>query len=152
MTMIASLTLLPALLVIAGRRVDRLRIPGLGKRRPLAELEQSRWYRWSSTIQRHPVAAMLLSGGLLVLLCVPVLSLRLGSSDAGSDPAGTTTREAYDLLADGFGPGFNGPFQVALSTSSRSSGRRRACAAGSRRSRASPPSPHRSSTRPRTSA
>jgi RND superfamily putative drug exporter len=112
MTMIASLTLLPALLVIAGRRVDRLRIPGLGKRRPLNELELSRWYRWSSVIQRHPVAAMLLSGGFLILLCVPVLSLRLGSSDAGSDPAGTTTREAYDLLAEGFGPGFNGPFQV----------------------------------------
>jgi putative drug exporter of the RND superfamily len=112
MTMIASLTLLPALMVIAGRRVDRLRIPGLGKRRPLSELEKSRWFRWSSTIQRRPVAAMLLSGGLLILLCVPVLSLRLGSSDAGSDPAGTTTREAYDLLAEGFGPGFNGPFLV----------------------------------------
>jgi RND superfamily putative drug exporter len=112
MTMIAALTLLPALLTIAGRRVDRWRLPGLGKRRPLSELELSRWYRWSTTIQRHPVAAMLLSGGLLLVLCIPVLSLRLGSSDAGSDPAGTTTREAYDLLAEGFGPGFNGPFMV----------------------------------------
>ncbi|MGE5281905.1 MAG: MMPL family transporter [Chloroflexota bacterium] len=112
MTMIAALTLLPALLTIAGRRVDRLRIPGLGKRRAVSELELGRWYRWSATIQRHPVAAMLLSGGLLVLLCIPALSLRLGSSDAGSDPAGTTTRKAYDLLAEGFGPGFNGPFQV----------------------------------------
>ncbi|HEX3172708.1 MAG TPA: MMPL family transporter [Solirubrobacterales bacterium] len=112
MTMIASLTLLPALLVIAGRRVDRLRLPGLGKRRPLNELEKSRWFRWSSTIQRHPVAAMLLSGGFLIVLCIPVLSLRLGSSDAGSDPAGTTTREAYDLLAEGFGPGFNGPLTL----------------------------------------
>jgi putative drug exporter of the RND superfamily len=112
MTMIASLTLLPALLAIAGHRVDRLRIPGLGTRRPLAELHSSRWYRWSATIQRHPVAAMLLSGGLLIVLCIPALSLRLGSSDAGSDPAGTTTRKAYDLLAEGFGPGFNGPFTV----------------------------------------
>ena len=112
MTMIASLTLLPALLTIAGRRVDRLRLPGLGKRRPLDQLEQSRWYRWSATIQRYPVPAMLLSGGLLVLLCIPALSLRLGASDAGSDPAGTTTRKAYDLLADGFGPGFNGPFVI----------------------------------------
>ncbi len=112
MTMIAALTLLPALLAIAGRRVDRWRIPGLGKRRPLDELQLSRWYRWSETIQRHPVVAMLLSGGLLVILCIPALSLRLGSSDAGSDPAGTTTRQAYDLLATGFGPGFNGPFQV----------------------------------------
>ena len=112
MTMIASLTLLPALLAMAGHRVDRLRIPGLGKRRPPAELSSSRWYRWSATIQRHPVVAMLLSGGLLIVLCIPVLSLRLGSSDAGSDPAGTTTRKAYDLLAEGFGPGFNGPFTV----------------------------------------
>ena len=119
MTMIASLTLLPALLVIAGRRVDRWRIPGLGKRRPLGELELSRWYRWSTTIQRHPVVAMLLSGGLLIVLCIPVLSLRLGSSDAGSDPAGTTTREAYDLLAEGFGPGFNGPFQVVAKLPSK---------------------------------
>ena len=111
-TMIASLTLLPALLTVAGRRVDKLRIPGLGKRRALADLELGRWYRWSAWIQRHPVVAMTLSGGLLLVLCIPMLSLRLGSSDAGSDPAGTTTRQAYDLLAEGFGPGFNGPFQV----------------------------------------
>jgi putative drug exporter of the RND superfamily len=119
MTMIASLTLLPALLTIAGRRVDRLRIPGLGKRRPLSEIERSRWYRWSRMIQRHPIPAMLLSGGLLIALCIPALSLRLGSSDAGSDPAGTTTRKAYDLLAEGFGPGFNGPFEVVAKLPSR---------------------------------
>jgi putative drug exporter of the RND superfamily len=119
MTMIASLTLLPALLTIAGRRVDRLRIPGLGRRRPLGEIELSRWYRWSAAIQRHPVLAMLFSGGLLIALCIPALSLRLGSSDAGSDPAGTTTREAYDLLAEGFGPGFNGPFQVVAKLPSK---------------------------------
>jgi RND superfamily putative drug exporter len=111
MTMIAALTLLPALLTIAGRRVDRLRVPGLRSRRP-STAEDTRWYRWSREIQRRPVPAALLSSGLLLLLCVPTLSLRLGSNDAGTDPAGTTTREAYDLLADGFGPGFNGPFQV----------------------------------------
>jgi len=112
MTMIASLTLLPALLALAGRRVDRLRVPGLGKRKG-GNLEQSRWYRWSHEIQRRPVTALLLSGGLLLVLCIPTLSLRLGSSDAGSDPAGSTTRKAYDLLADGFGPGFNGPLELA---------------------------------------
>jgi RND superfamily putative drug exporter len=58
------------------------------------------------------VVALTVSGGFLILLCVPALSLRLGSSDAGLDPAGTTTRKAYDLLAEGFGPGFNGPFQL----------------------------------------
>jgi RND superfamily putative drug exporter len=111
MTMIAALTLLPALLTIAGPRVDRLRIPGLGKREP-STAEDTRWFRWSREIQRRPVLSALLSGGLLIALCIPTLSLRLGSNDAGTDPAGTTTREAYDLLAEGFGPGFNGPFSI----------------------------------------
>jgi RND superfamily putative drug exporter len=112
-TMIAALTLLPALLTIAGHRVNRLRIPGLGRSTTTAE--NTRWFRWSREIQRRPWPAALLSGGLLLLLCVPTLSLRLGSNDAGTDPAGTTTREAYDLLAEGFGAGFNGPFQIVAS-------------------------------------
>ncbi len=111
MTMIAALTLLPALLTIAGRRVDKLRIPGLGKRTP-STAEDTRWFRWSREIQKRPVLSALLSGGLLIALCIPTLSLRLGSNDAGTDPAGTTTKEAYDLLAEGFGPGFNGPFSI----------------------------------------
>lgn len=110
-TMIAALTLLPALLTIVGHRVDRLRLPGFRRKRP--EAEGTRWYRWSVAIQRRPVLAALLSGGLLLLLCVPVLSLRLGTNDAGTEPAGKTTREAYDLLAEGFGPGFNGPLVIA---------------------------------------
>jgi putative drug exporter of the RND superfamily len=118
MTMIAALTLLPALLTIAGRRVDRLRIPGLGSRTP-STAEDTRWFRWSREIQRRPVLSALLSGGLLILLCVPTLSLRLGSNDAGTDPAGTTTREAYDLLAEGFGPGFNGPFSIVAALPSK---------------------------------
>jgi len=117
MTMIAALTLLPALLTIAGRRVDKLRIPGL-KRVP-STAENTRWFRWSREIQRRPVASALLSGGLLLILCIPTLSLRLGSNDAGTDPAGTTTREAYDLLADGFGPGFNGPFSIVAALPSK---------------------------------
>ncbi len=111
MTMIAALTLLPVLLSLAGRWVDRLRIPGLGERH-LSTAEDTRWFRWSREIQRRPVLSALLSGGLLIVLCIPVLSLRLGSDDAGSDPAGSTTRRAYDLLAEGFGPGFNGPFSI----------------------------------------
>ncbi len=107
-TMIAALTLLPALLTIVGRRVNRLRIPGLG--RTSANAEDTRWFRWSREIQRRPVLSAVISGGLLLILCIPTLSLRLGSNDAGTDPAGSTTKEAYDLLAEGFGPGFNGPF------------------------------------------
>ncbi len=111
MTMIASLTLLPALLAMVGRRIDRLRLPGLGRQKPP---EESRWFAWSRMIQRHPWAAAILCGGFLLLLCLPALSLRLGSSDAGSNSADKTSRKAYDLLAEGFGPGFNGPFQVVV--------------------------------------
>jgi len=110
-TMIAALTLLPALLSLAGNWVNRLRIPGLGSGARSID-ENGWWFRWSRRIQRRPWIAALLSGALLLALCIPTLSLRLGTNDAGTDPAGTTTREAYDLLAEGFGPGFNGPFQI----------------------------------------
>jgi putative drug exporter of the RND superfamily len=113
-TMIAALTLLPALLTIVGRRVDRLRIPGLGSRSTSLD-EGNRWFRWSREIQRRPVLSALLSGGLLLILCIPTLSLRLGTNDAGTEPPGKTTRKAYDLLAEGFGPGFNGPYVMVAS-------------------------------------
>ena len=117
-TMIAALTLLPAFLTIVGRRVDRLRIPGLGSRANTID-ENTRWFRWSREVQRRPVLAAVLSGGLLLILCIPTLSLRLGINDAGTEPPGTTTRQAYDLLADGFGPGFNGPYVMVAALPSR---------------------------------
>jgi RND superfamily putative drug exporter len=108
-TMIAALTLLPALLTIAGNWVNRLRIPGLGTGSRSID-EGSWWFRWSRRIQSRPWLAAVLSGGFLILLCIPTLSLRLGTNDAGTEPPNKTTRKAYDLLAEGFGPGFNGPF------------------------------------------
>jgi RND superfamily putative drug exporter len=77
--------------------------------------EDTRWYAWSRWIQRRPWTAAIVSGALLLLLCVPALTLRLGVNDAGTNPKGQTTREAYDLLAEGFGPGFNGPFVMVAS-------------------------------------
>ncbi|MFT3862944.1 MAG: MMPL family transporter [Solirubrobacterales bacterium] len=111
LTMIGALTLLPALLTWAGHRVNKWKIPGLsGGQNTLRE--DTRWYAWSRAIQKRPWTAAILSGAFLLLLCVPTLSLRLGVNDAGTEPTGTTTRQAYDLLAEGFGPGFNGPFTV----------------------------------------
>ena len=84
-TMIAALTLLPALLTIVGHRVDRLRIPGLGNRGNTID-EDTQWFRWSREIQRRPVLSAMLSGGLLLILCIPTLSLRLGSTTPARTP------------------------------------------------------------------
>ena len=111
LTMVASITLLPALLGFAGPAVDRFAIPGLGKRDQASR--DSGWFKWSRFIQRHPWPAAIAAFVVLVLLASPVLSMRLGSTDAGSNPKESTTRKAYDLVAEGFGPGFNGPLLVA---------------------------------------
>ncbi len=81
-------------------------------RREPRPLRETVWYRWSRVVQHRPWPAAI--GGLVVLLVLaaPVLSLRLGFSDEGNYPEDTTTRRAYDLLAEGFGPGFNGPLLV----------------------------------------
>ncbi len=110
-TVAASITLLPALLGFAGHNVDRLALPGMRRREAVDE--RSRWFRWSRFVQRHPWPAAISAFVVLVLLASPVLSMRLGSSDAGTSPKGTTIREAYDLVAEGFGPGFNGPLILA---------------------------------------
>jgi putative drug exporter of the RND superfamily len=110
-TMIAALTLLPALLTWVGHRVNKWKIPGLGGGRNTMS-EDTKWYSWSREIQKRPWTAAIISGGILLILCIPVLTLRLGVNDAGTNPKGETTREAYDLLAEGFGPGFNGPFTM----------------------------------------
>ena len=76
---------------------------------------------WNPTgfVQRHPLQLATGAAVVMVVLAIPVLSLRLGSSDQGNDPASSTTRQAYDLLAEGFGPGFNGPLELVGTTTSR---------------------------------
>jgi RND superfamily putative drug exporter len=107
-TMVASLTLLPAILGFVGRNVDKLSIPGIGKNAHGGR--QGFWFRWSRTVQRHPWPGVVVGLVVLLALSVPVLSLRLGSSDASSLPTSSTTRRAYDLKAEGFGPGASSPF------------------------------------------
>jgi putative drug exporter of the RND superfamily len=152
MTMIASLTLLPALIGFAGRRTEvarwrgaiaaglvALSLLGLGLKVspflvgiPLAAIvliasfvwaplrrevpqrapkarQQQLAYRWSRSVQHHPWRAVLAGAVMLVVLALPIFGLRFGFSDQGNDPKDATTRQAYDLLAEGFGPGFNGP-------------------------------------------
>src|SRR5256712_9702539 len=106
----ASLTLLPALLMFTGKRVGRGRHGSSGAREPRAGF----WIRWVELIQRFPALAAIGSTALLLLLAAPALGLRLGASDSGNDPPKQTTRHAYDLLAAGFGSGFNGPPQLAV--------------------------------------
>ncbi len=113
LTMTAALTLLPAMLGKVGDRVDRLRLPGM-KPKPRVESPGGRWMRWSRFVERHPLATGGAALVVLVVLTIPVFSLDLGSADAGTDPTGSTTRQAYDLLAEGFGPGFNGPLEVVV--------------------------------------
>jgi RND superfamily putative drug exporter len=111
-TVLAAITLLPALLGLAGRRVDSLRIPFL-RRRPAGDLASGS-ARWVARVLRRPVATGAAAAVVLAVLAIPVLSMRLGFPDAGNDPSGTTTRQAYDLVADAYGPGTNGPFWVVL--------------------------------------
>jgi RND superfamily putative drug exporter len=109
LTMIAALTLLPAVLSKLGRGIDRWDPFRLRQR---TRSGPGFWERWAGMIQRHPLIAALASLAVLLVLASPILGLRLGATDAGTDAKSTTTRQAYDLLAKGFGPGFNGPMQI----------------------------------------
>jgi RND superfamily putative drug exporter len=118
LVMLGSLTLLPALLTIAGRRVA-----GAGRRSRRRRAERPRpdgalagagaaWLRWSEFVERRPRTIAIVSALVMLTIAAPATALRLGSSDAANDPAGQTTHRAYVLLAEGFGEGFNGPLQV----------------------------------------
>ena len=111
--MLAAVTLLPALLSYLGERVDRLRLPRLGRALRVEGDASSPATRWSHAVQRRPWLAALAATAVLLALSAPALGMRLGFPDAGNDPAGTMTRQAYDLISDGFGPGTNGPLVVA---------------------------------------
>ena len=113
MVLIAALTLLPAMLGFAGGAIDKLHIPGLLQSGGPAA-RNGFWHRWSRFIQRRAWLTGTLAVIVLVVLALPMFSMRLAFTDAGNDPTNQTTRQAYDLLAQGFGPGFNGPLVVAV--------------------------------------
>jgi RND superfamily putative drug exporter len=118
-SMIASLTLLPALLSIIGKNIDRLRIPF--KKLHADEEGGKGWKKWADKIQNNPIRWAVSSTLILLFICLPVTQIRLGASDSGNDAVGTTTRQAYDTLAKGFGPGFNGPITMLADVSQQKS-------------------------------
>jgi RND superfamily putative drug exporter len=104
--MVAAITLLPALLGLAGPRLEHLKVPGLrADPRPVAA-------GWSRAVQKRPWTAAIAGTAILLVLAAPATALRLGFPDAGSDRASTSSRQAYDLVASRFGPGANGPLVI----------------------------------------
>ncbi|MEV6547864.1 MMPL family transporter [Streptomyces sp. NPDC051597] len=114
LTVAASVTLLPALLSLIGTRaLGRRERRRLAEHGPRPELPTGFAARWSAVVERRPKLLGAVAAAVMLLLALPTLSLRLGTSDQGNNPAGSTTRTAHDLLADGFGPGVNGPLTLA---------------------------------------
>jgi putative drug exporter of the RND superfamily len=125
LTLVASLTLLPAILSRFGARLVRPRprraligprragaSGGNGASAVAALPRRSAWRRWSQIVQARPWPLAIVSVAVMIALLVPAFALRLDSSDAGNDPANVSSRHAFDLLAQGFGAGFNGPLSL----------------------------------------
>ncbi|MEU9170230.1 MMPL family transporter [Streptomyces sp. NPDC048420] len=113
LTVAASVTLLPALLSLIGMRaLSRRERRRLAEHGPEPELPTGFAHRWSAFVERHPKLLGAIALVVITVLALPTLGLRLGTSDQGNDPSSSTTRQAYDLLAEGFGPGVNGPLTL----------------------------------------
>jgi RND superfamily putative drug exporter len=113
---VASVTLLPAFLGLAGHRINRVRFRRRHAHHNGAEVG-SGWQRWGEHVSKHAWAYALCATTLLLALSAPVLALRLGNPDEGTLPASRTERRAYDLVAEGFGRGINGPLVIAVDIS-----------------------------------
>ncbi|WP_406737751.1 MMPL family transporter [Streptomyces sp. NBC_00853] len=113
LTVAASVTLLPALLSYIGMRaLSRRERRKLAAEGPRPEQTSGFAVRWSLFVERHPKLLGAVATAVMLVLALPTLFLHLGTSDQGNNPATSTTRQAYDLLAEGFGPGTNGPLTV----------------------------------------
>ena len=109
---ITAITLLPALLAALGTRINSLRVPFL--RTPAHDHRPHGWARWARGVAKRATGAMVLGIAILLVLAIPALNLQFGQQDNGQLPKSTTTRQAYDLLTKGFGPGVNGPLLIAV--------------------------------------
>jgi RND superfamily putative drug exporter len=118
---VIAVTLLPAMLGFAGESIDRWRI-GRARTGSAAESQDSFSARWSRRVVARPGVALLAGLAIMLVLAAPMLSMRLGMPDAGTQPTSTTQRQAYDLLAEGFGPGFNGPLTLVVDLSEANGG------------------------------
>jgi RND superfamily putative drug exporter len=108
---LATITLLPALLGFAGHRIDRFRL----FRTHHDHVEKvSIWSRWGTAVARHPWPYLVGSLTLLITLALPLTAIRFGQTDSGTAPPETTQRQAYDIVADAYGPGVNGPLLLAI--------------------------------------
>ncbi|MEV5675278.1 MMPL family transporter [Streptomyces sp. NPDC052179] len=114
LTVAASVTLLPALLSLIGMRaLSRRERAELAEHGPRPEPPTGFAARWSAFVERHPKLLGAIAAAVMLVLALPTFGLHLGTSDQGNNPTSSTTRQAYDLLADGFGPGVNGPLTIA---------------------------------------
>ncbi len=111
--MLASITLLPSILGFVGKNIDRLHVPRFMHRDKEKSPKEAMAYRWSRIIQRRPWPIAIIGFLILIVLALPLFSIRLGFADAGSGETTRSSRRAYDLLSQGFGPGFNGPLLFA---------------------------------------
>ncbi|MDE2745257.1 MAG: MMPL family transporter [Chloroflexota bacterium] len=114
--MLVAVSLLPAMLVLIGRRIDRFSIPRL---RYTAGGEHGRWYRFSRRIERRPWLFLVIASGILIAFMVPAFDIEMGVSDDGNRPTSYTSRRAYDLIANGFGPGVNGTLVAVVDNPTR---------------------------------
>ena len=114
-SVLLALTLLPAVLAIIGTRIDALTLPGIGsKTEEDGTAHQTLSARWARRVTNRPAPWLAGALGFMVLLAIPVASMRLGVPDDSAKPETRTERQAYDLLTEGFGPGVNGPFTVVV--------------------------------------
>lgn len=111
-SMVAAVTLLPGLLGLVGTRIDKLSIHR--KAQVVKPADRTISGRWARHVGNHPARYAIVGFGALSAIALPALGMRIGVPDDGNAPIGTTQRAAYDELAAGFGPGFNGPIQVVI--------------------------------------